>query len=147
MLALPKMLRGFSNMAISELFYERLSDPYVTQDRKDEESCFSESTYTDLNANALGVEDVYLGRYQMLQGPSLSDLVKAKNPMLDAEMRQELGAIRAALAAIPPPFDHAVLAPVGTDAHTKVQAAIDAFAPVQATIHQVADALGITINI
>ncbi|MFI5290203.1 MAG: imelysin family protein [Polyangia bacterium] len=144
---LTKMLRGFSNMAISELFYERLSDPYVTQDRKDEESCFSESTFTDLNANALGVEDVYLGRYQMMTGPSLSDLVKAKNPALDMQMRQELSAIRAALAAIPPPFDHAVLSPVGSDAHDKVQAAIDAFSPVQATIDQVAQVLGITINI
>ena len=34
------------------------------RDRKDEESCFSESTLDDLVANALGVEDAYLGRYR-----------------------------------------------------------------------------------
>ena len=77
--ALTKIFRGFSQMAISELFYERLFDPVISLDRKDEESCFSESTHNDLVANALSVEGVYIGRYRtsdgtVLEGPSLSDL-------------------------------------------------------------------------
>ena len=32
--------RGLTDLHISELYYERLLDPYVTMDRKDEESCF-----------------------------------------------------------------------------------------------------------
>ncbi len=150
--SLTKMLRGMSNLAIAELYYERMSDPYRTKDRKDEESCFSEATLSDLIGNALGVEDVYLGRYvnlegKTLSGTSMSDLVKAKNPSLDMQMRQQITAVRDAIAAIPPPFDHAVLAPEESDAHQKVKAALDAFSPLQTTLHSIAETLGVTINL
>ena len=144
---LTNILRGFSNMMISELFYERLDNPYVTQDKKDEESCFSESTIVDLQANALGCQNVYLGVYNSLSGPSVSALVKAKSPALDAQLQSELQAVRDAIAAIPPPFDVAVLSPPTSDANMKVTAAVNAFAPVQATIDQAVALLGVTINL
>jgi putative iron-regulated protein len=150
--ALTDMYRGFSQMAISELFYERMDDAFVTRDRKDEESCFSESTLADLIANALGIEDAYLGHHQahdgtVLQGPSISDLVRAKSPALDAQLRHELSDVRTAIGAIPPPFDHAVLAAPATPENMAVQAAITAYQPVQATIDQAAAALGIKNNL
>jgi putative iron-regulated protein len=150
--ALTKIFRGFSQMAISELFYERLFDPVISLDRKDEESCFSESTHNDLVANALSVEDVYLGRYRtsdgtMLQGPSISDLVRAKTPPLDGELRAQIGAVRASIEAIPPPFDHAVLAPAGSAENRAVQAAVAAFQPVQGTIGRISETLGIINNL
>lgn len=144
---LENMVSGFATMAIAELRFERLGNPYVTKDRKDEESCFSESTLSDLIANARGVENVYLGRYHDLSGPGLSDLIKAKNPSLDADMRQQLAAIRAAIEAIPPPFDHAVLAPVDSDANIKVQAAIDSFSRFLDSLHTVAHELGVQVNL
>jgi putative iron-regulated protein len=144
---ITRMMKGLSQMAIAEIFYERLSDPVITKDRKDEESCFSESTQIDLIANAKGVENVYLGRYGDLQGPSLSDLVRAKDPALDMQMRQQLAAVRAALEAIPPPFDHAVLSPTDSDAYMKVQAALAAFAPVRDTLRAVANALSVQVNL
>ena len=145
--ALGKMLRGASNLAISELLYERLSDPYLTRDRKDEESCFSENTYVDLVANARGVENVYLGRYRDLAGPSLSDLVKAKNPDLDTKLRQQLAAARAAVEAIPQPFDHAVLEPDSSEGRMKVKAAIDALGPLRDDFIAVATTLDLPINL
>jgi putative iron-regulated protein len=144
---LTNIVRGFTNLGISELFYERLMDPYVTQDRKDEESCFSESTIIDLMANAKGVENVYLGRYAEQQGPSVSDLVKAKSPVLDAEIKAQISAARAAIDAIPTPFDHSVIAPASSDDNMKVRAAIDAFQPMQDTLKQMADVLGVPINL
>lgn len=145
--ALQSILRGWSNMAVSELFFERMNAPFLTQNRKDEESCFSESTAIDLAANALGVENAWLGRYGALTGPSLQQLVAAKNPSLAATMTTQLAAARAAIEAIPPPFDHAVLAPAGTDAHDKVQAALDALAPLADTIRSIAMVLGVMVNI
>ncbi|MCU1282901.1 MAG: Iron-regulated protein precursor [bacterium] len=145
--ALQLILRGYSNMAVSELYYERMTNPFLTQNRKDEESCFSESTAIDLSANALGVENVWLGRYGALAGPSLAELVKAKNASLAATMTSQLAAARAAVDAIPPPFDHAVLAPAGSDAHDKVQAALTALAPLADTIRSIAMLLGVTVNI
>lgn len=144
---LANLLRGFANMAIAELYYERLDNAWVTKDRKDEESCFSESTLADLSANARGVEDVYLGRYGQLSGPSPSDLVQAKDPALDQALRAQLATIRGAIDAIPPPFDHAVLSPAGTDANTKVQAAIDAFTPLRALLVEAGADLGVELNL
>jgi putative iron-regulated protein len=149
---LTKIFRGFSQLAISELYYERLSDPVTSQNRKDEASCFSEDTLNDLIRNAMGVEDVYLGRYKTLaggtmQGPSISALVRAKDPALDDEATKEIAAARAALEAIPPPFDHAVLAPPTAPEHVAVQKALDAFAPMQGTLDKIAKALGIVNNL
>jgi putative iron-regulated protein len=150
--AMTKVYRGLSQMAISELLYERMDDPLVAQDQKDEESCFSESTLDDLVANALGIEDAYLGHYEtlagaVLQGPSISDLVKAMNPSLDSQVRQELALVRTTIGAIPPPFDHSVLAPATSPEHMAVQAAVDAFQPMQGLLDQAAKALGVVNNL
>lgn len=145
--SLTKMMRGFANMAISELLFERMSDPYVTKDQKDEESCFSENTYVDLVANAHSVEDVYLGRFKDQSGPSISDLVRAKNQALDERMRQQLEAATAATEAIPAPFDHSVLSPEGSVPRGKVKAAIDAWTLIHDTTIEVAKTLDVVINL
>jgi len=149
---LTKIIRGLSQMAISELLYERLLDPLVSQDRKDEESCFSESTHADLVANARSVEGVYLGRYRtrgqaILEGPSISELLRAKDPSLDDRLRRQLAAVRAAIEAIPPPFDHAALAPPKSPENDAVQAAVAVFQPVQAMLEDLAKALGVVNNL
>jgi putative iron-regulated protein len=145
--SLTKIYRGFSQMAISEVYYERLSNPYRSKDRKDEESCFSESTLQDLIANAHGLEAVYSGTYGSLKGPSLSDLIRAKDPRLDSDLKGQLAAIRKAIEAIPDPFDHAVLADPASDESLKVQAAIDACKPLTELLDRGATALGIVNNL
>ncbi|MBV9949251.1 MAG: iron-regulated protein [Myxococcales bacterium] len=150
--ALTKMVRGFSQMAISELLYERLLDPLVSQDRKDEESCFSESTHADLVANAWSLEDFYLGQYRARsgvtrKGRSVSDLVRARDADLDRRLGGQLAAVRAAIEAIPPPFDHAVLAPPKSPENDAVQAAVAAFQPVQGMINEAARVLGVVNNL
>jgi putative iron-regulated protein len=150
--ALTDFFRGVSQMAISELLYERLDNPYVSRDKKDEASCFSETTLTDLQANALGVENAYTGHYQpvagdAISGPSISDLVKDKDPALDANIRTQLSAIRTAIGAIPAPFDHAVLSPDGSAQRQAVQAAVDALRPLQGLLDQAAKDLSIINNL
>jgi putative iron-regulated protein len=150
--ALTDFYRGFSQTVISELFYERLDNPYVSQDQKDEESCFSETTLNDLINNALGIQDVYTGHYQTsagvsMDGPSISDLVKAKDSSLDAQLRAQLAAIRTAIGAIPPPFDHDVLDPDDSPQRTAVTSAINAFQPMQGLLDQAAKDLNIVNNL
>ena len=89
---IEKIVRGLTDMHISELYYERLLDPYVTMDRKDEESCFSESTYTDLVANGTGVADTYHGRYGSLAGASIEDLLIEIDPTLAEQIDQQIQA-------------------------------------------------------
>lgn len=145
--ALQLIMRGWSNMTVSELYFERMNDPFLTQNRKDEESCFSEATSLDISGDMEGIYNVWRGRYGALSGPGLEQLVDAKDHALATTMAAQLAAARDAVNAIPPPFDHAVIAPAGTDAHDKVQAALDALAPLAATIRQAAIALGVTVNI
>jgi putative iron-regulated protein len=147
LISLADLVRGMTSMAISELFYERMTDPYLTQSRKDEESCFSESTQIDLAANMLGVENVYLGRFGSVKGASISDLVRASKPELDRTLRKQLQTTREAIDAIPPPFDHAVIAPEGSAPREAVKAALDTFVPMVDSLRQMADLLGIKTNI
>src|SRR4029450_6426322 len=90
--SVQRIARGLTDMHISELYYERLLDPYVTMDRKDEESCFSESTYTDLVANDKGVNDTFHGRSGALAGPSVKDLLVAVDPALAEQIDQQIQA-------------------------------------------------------
>jgi putative iron-regulated protein len=145
--SLTKIFRGFSQAAISEVLYERLSNPFRSHDRKDEQSCFSESTLSDIKANILGVENLYLGQYGKLKGPSLSDLMQAKDPDLDKKMRARLRQVREAIAAIPPPLDHAILSDPSSDPYLKVKAAIDTFTPLLGLLHDGAARLDITNNL
>jgi putative iron-regulated protein len=155
--SIQAIARGLTDLSISELYYERLLDPYVTMDRKDEESCFSESTYNDLVANATSIENVYLGRYASHAGPGLSDLVRARDANLDDHLRTQLHASLVGIQAIPQPFDHAVIAPASSEEHQKVQAALQTFWPLlphtnpgtgpQNLYEKMAATLGVVINL
>jgi putative iron-regulated protein len=142
-----KIVRGLTDLHISELYYERLVDPYVTMDRKDEESCFSESTYTDLVANDKGVDDTFHGRYGALAGPSVKDLLVAVDPALADQIDQQIQATVLGIQAIPQPFDHTVIADPHSDDHKKLDAAVQAFWPMIELWRKMAIELGIVINI
>lgn len=155
--SIEAIARGLTDLSISELYYERMLDPYVTMDRKDEESCFSETTYTDLVANATSIENVYLGRYGSHSGPGLSALVRARDATLDDQLKAQLHANLVAIQAIPQPFDHAVIAPASSEEHQKVQAALQTFWPLlphnnpgtgpQNLYEKMAATLGVVINL
>jgi putative iron-regulated protein len=146
-LAVTRILRGMSNMAISELLYERMSNPYFTRESKDEQSCFSESTWNDLAADGLGVENVYLGRYGEQHGASISDLVRQQDPALDRATREAIAQARGACEEIPQPFDRSVLAPDGAGPREKVKASIDAWIAVEEKLTAVGTLLHVDLNI
>ena len=142
-----KILRGLTDLHISELYYERLVDPYVTMDRKDEESCFSESTYTDLVANVNGVADTYHGRYGALAGASVADLLTVVDPTLADQLDEQIQATVSGIQAIPQPFDHTVISDPKSDDHKKLDAAVQTFWPMPELYRKMATELGIVINI
>jgi putative iron-regulated protein len=90
---------------------------------------------------------VYLGRHGTLSGASLSAVVATVDPDLDATLRGQLRASVAAMAAIPVPFDQAILAPDGSPERQAVADAIAALKAQTASIAQVAAALEITLNL
>ncbi|QXT38957.1 imelysin family protein [Gymnodinialimonas ceratoperidinii] len=89
------MLTGMGSLSYGEVAGERMRLGVMLNDPEEEHSCFADNTHNDHYLDGLGVQNVYLGEYvradgTVVSGPSLSDLVAASNPDLDAEMRVRL---------------------------------------------------------
>jgi putative iron-regulated protein len=79
-------------LTYGELAGERMKLGLMIHDPEEEHDCFSDNTHNSHYYDAVGIRNVYLGRYKRLDGsevagPSVSDLVKAKNPDVDAKVR------------------------------------------------------------
>lgn len=145
--ALTRILLGMGSLSGAELSGERMGVAYNTREQEDEHSCFSDNTHRDVYTNALGIEDVYLGRHAGMSGASVSAVVAALDPALDETLRTQLRASVDAMAAIPPPFDQAIQAPDGSPARQSVADAIAALKAQTTTIAEVAAALEISLNL
>lgn len=142
--ALRRILQGMGSLSGAELSGERMTVALDNRDQEDEHSCFSDNTHRDIRANALAIQNAYLGRYGTTDGPGLNDLVKARDPELDAKVQQQLEAALAAIADIPTPFDQAI----SSDAsRAKVTTAIRALQTATETLVEVATLFGIQINL
>jgi len=145
--SLTRILLGMGSLSGAELSGERMGVAFNTREQEDEHSCFSDNTHRDVYTNALGIEDVYLGRHASLSGASLSAVVAEIDPALDETLRTQLRASVDAMAAIPPPFDQAIQAPDGSPARQSVADAIAALKAQTASIAEVAAALEISLNL
>ncbi len=145
--ALRRMLVGMGSLSGAELAGERMTVAYEERDQEDEHSCFSDNTHNDLIANAVGIQNVYLGRYGAMDGPGIDDLVQARDPALNARMTQQLQASIDALRAIPAPFDQAILGDDSAPGRVAIARAIAALRAQRNTIVEVATALGIQLNL
>jgi putative iron-regulated protein len=99
------MLTGMGSLSYGELGGERMKLGLMLNDPEEEHDCFSDNTYNSHFYDGLGIRNVYLGSYTrvdgtVVSGPSLSDLVAAKDAAVDTQLRAELEASVAALAAI-----------------------------------------------
>ncbi|MGS5089605.1 imelysin family protein [Hydrogenophaga sp. A37] len=108
-----KIIVGLGSLSRGELSGERMEVALNSQDQEDEHSCFSDNTHRDVVNNAKGIQNVWLGQFKRLdgstlQGPSVRDLVAAKNPALAEKTTAQLAASVAGAEAIPAPFDRAI---------------------------------------
>lgn len=133
---LRKMLFGMGSLSLGELAGERMKVALAAHSPEDEHDCFSDNTHFSHFYNAKGIENVYLGEYQRVNGdtvsgPSLSDLVAASEPQLDEALKADLNASEAALqtlvdsAASGVHFDQ-LIAPGNAEGAATVNGAIDA---------------------
>jgi len=65
---LRRILVGLGSLSRGEMAGERLEVPLATQDQEDEQSCFSDNTHRDIVMDALGIQNVWLGRYRRADG-------------------------------------------------------------------------------
>lgn len=128
--SLKRMFTGIAALSEVEMAGERMNVPLLSSDQEEEQSCFSDLTANELRANAAGIESVYFGRYQrpdgtVISGPSLADLVKAKDARAAEEIEARLTRTRETLGEVKNPFDREILAE-NTEGRARMQTAIDA---------------------
>jgi len=114
--SLRKILHGMGSLSAAELAGERLTVAYETKEQEDEHSCFSDTTGTDVICNALGIRNVYTGKYTrtdgtLVDGPGIEALLREASPELADELSVQLDASLEAARSIPHPFDQAFPGP------------------------------------
>ena len=142
-----KMLIGLGSLSRGELAGERLEVALSTQNQEDEQSCFSDNTHRDVVADALGIENVWLGRYRqrsgpLLEGPGLQALVAVRQPALAARTTAQIAESLAWAERIPAPFDQAILQ--GSAGRPVIEHTIQSLTLQARWLAQSAAALGIT---
>ncbi|MEW8395924.1 MAG: imelysin family protein [Candidatus Thiodiazotropha sp.] len=89
------ILTGMGSLSYGELAGERMKLGVMLHDPEEEHDCFSDNTHWSHYYDALGVKNVYTGSYSRIDGsrisgPSLSDLVAAKDASVDKALRGQL---------------------------------------------------------
>jgi putative iron-regulated protein len=147
--ALRRMLVGVGSLSRGELAGERIEVALASQDQEDEHSCFSDNTHRDIVTNAKGIENVWLGSYKradgsVLQGPSLRDLVAAKDATLAEKTSKDIAASVKAAESIQPPFDREIIGGADAAGRKRVQAVADALKVQSTDFVNAARAIGIS---
>jgi putative iron-regulated protein len=149
---LTSIVLGLGSLSYGELAGERMKLGLMLHDPEEEQDCFSDNTHNSHYYDAQGIRNVYLGHYRridgsMVEGPSLSDLVRARDPGLDAEMRARLDTTKAAMQTIKDTADRGTMAydqMIGEDdpeGNAMVQAGIDGLLDQTRTIEKIVAAL------
>ncbi len=86
---------GLGSLSYGELAGERMKLGLLLNDPEEEHDCFSDNTHNSHYYDVVGIRNVYLGRYTRLDGSvvsgqSVSDLVKAKDAVIDQRVKAAL---------------------------------------------------------
>ena len=143
---LGKILVGMLTLTEFELASERLGVPLDSGDQEDEHSCFSDNTHNDFIYNALGIENVYFGRYSEYQGVGLDELVRDLDPGLDDKMKSAISESISLLRGIEAPFDQVLASPPGHAQRLDAELAFDALMRQGRLIKEVGFVFGLDIH-
>ena len=102
---LTAIFTGMGSLSYGELAGERMKLGLLLHDPEEEHDCFSDNTHNSHYFDALGIQNVYLGRYKridgsIVKGPGLADLVSAKSPEADKRLKTALSATMARMTAL-----------------------------------------------
>ncbi|MBE70738.1 MAG: peptidase [Thalassospira sp.] len=150
---LTAIVTGMGSLSYGELGGERTKLGLLLHDPEEEHDCFSDNTHNSHFYDALGIQNVYLGRYirvdgSVVEGPSLSDLVAANDAALDTELRAKLaasvvaGKVMVTRAQGGEAFDQ-LIAMGNKDGNAVVQSFVDALVDQTKSIEQIIAAVGI----
>jgi putative iron-regulated protein len=151
--ALAKIFTGMGSLSYGELAGERMKLGLMLRDPEEEHDCFSDNTHWSHYNDALGIKNVYTGSYTRIDGtkvtgPSLSDLVAAKDPTTDKQLRAKLDATLAKMQVLVDTAEggeaYDQMIGEGNEAgNAKVMAAIDALVDQTKAIEQAVAVMGL----
>ena len=90
-----RILTGMGSLSYGELAGERMKLGLLLHDPEEEHDCFSDNTHISHYYDAVGISNVYHGKYtrtdgSVVEGPSVSDMVAEKDADLDKELSAKL---------------------------------------------------------
>lgn len=135
-LGISAILTGMGSLSFGELAGERMKLGLLLHDPEEEHDCFSDNTANSYYNDGLSIRNVYLGTYTrtdgtVVKGVSMSDIIAAKDPALDKELKGLLDDSVAKLHVLVDKtnageaYDQQI-AEGNTEGNAGVQAAIDA---------------------
>ena len=148
------MLTGMGSLSYGEQAGERMKLGLMLNDPEEEHDCFSDNTHNSHYYDGLGVRNVYLGSYtrvdgSVVSGPSLSELVAAKDAAVDTQLKAELDATVEALGAIKAAAEGGfaydmMLAPGNKEGEALIMGGVDALVTQTKSIERAVAALGLS---
>jgi len=141
--SLERIFNSLGKLSKGELAGERMFVALDLRSKENEHSCFSDNTHRDIVTNALGLENVWLGRYGNINGTGIDEVVAAQNTTLAAEITTLMRASVVASEAIQAPFDQEFLAEPG---RTRILDAINSLRSQGDKIAEAANEFGYTVD-
>jgi putative iron-regulated protein len=148
------MLTGMGSLSYGEVAGQRMRLGLMLNDPEEEHDCFSDNTHDSHFYDGMGIRNVYLGSYTrtdgtVVSGPSLSQLVAAADPAVDAQLRAELDHTMAKLGAIKTAAEGGMsydmmLAPGNAEGEALIMGGVDALIAQTASIERAVGALGLS---
>jgi putative iron-regulated protein len=148
------ILTGMGSLSYGEQAGERMKLGLMLNDPEEEHDCFSDNTHNSHFYDGLGIRNVYLGSYtrpdgSVVSGPSLSELVAAKDGAVDTQLRAELDASVAALQTLKTAAEGGLaydqmLAAGNKEGEALIMGAVNALVTQTASIERAVAALGLT---
>lgn len=148
------LLTGMGSLSYGELAGERMKLGLLLHDPEEEQDCFSDNTHNSHLNDARGLQEAYTGTYERVDGtkmagPSLSELVAARDKALDAELSAKLQKTVSAMEAIAKraeggeAYDQ-MLAEGNTEGNALIQTAVDDLVDQTKSIQRVISVLGLS---
>ncbi|MCB1419402.1 MAG: peptidase [Notoacmeibacter sp.] len=151
--ALSAILTGMGSLSYGELAGERMKLGLLLHDPEEEHDCFSDNTHASHLNDAVGIRNVYLGRYTrvdgtVIEGPSVSAVIAEKDKSLDEELRGKLDKTVDAMNAMAGRAEEGeaydqMIGEGNTEGNAAVQAAIDALIDQTRSIERAVALLGL----
>ena len=146
--AFTKVMSGLIILTGFETGQERLLAALETNDQEDEHSCFSDNTHRDMVQDVRGMQNVWEGRYEPVDGTEISgaglrDVVAAGDATLAEQITAQIDESLSLAEALRPPFDQEI-AEENTEGNARVEALAQALFDQKELIEQAFELYGLT---